>query len=339
MLKKATFLVCFVAATLVAGHVSQASTIVGNLYGGVENGLSDNSGEFLFNRSGGTTTLDVGDVIITGFTIDDVTNTTNGDFFKPGTGTVNALNGISAIEVIGFDAATKTIIFGSLDAGALAAIAADPNMAALSGVISTWSAGTMVALYDAGSPALSFDRQGALGVDDGDLLHAGSDIGSGPFLSESLRTTTASAGTLILEAGFTGAAGEYWVATASAATPFASFLDIAIAATRPVSGNLGTVNFALNKTGGVVDLDRVEDNGAGILVDFAGNANIHGTSKGNSVLANRIATSYDIFDDLNGFFTPTAVVPEPGSILIFGGLAFAGLLGIRRKGVGRTSGV
>ena len=65
------------ALLLLASQETKANVLSEFFYGG-ENKISDNSAEFLFNRTGSSTTLDTGDVLISPFTmgtVEDLTGT------------------------------------------------------------------------------------------------------------------------------------------------------------------------------------------------------------------------------------------------------------------------
>ena len=182
----------------------------------------------------------------------------------------------------------------------------------------------MVALYDAGAPGSDFLRTSAT-ADDGDPSRSGADIGTGPFASENGLSATAVSGTRIIEIGFTGAGNEFWTASPTTGILPATFTDIAAAAAGNPGDNFGTVNYALNKTGGLLNFSRTESSPLGGFVDVRGNANIQGTRKDGS--SNAVLTPFDLYDDTNANFAPASVVPEPASMALVG-IGFVVLVGV-----------
>jgi len=311
--------------------------------------VSDDSGEFLFNRvtpttgptAGSVTTLDVGDVIITGFNIHTLESSAGPTSSIGGGGPNDSVNGISAIEVAGFltDSGGNTIgiFFTPLDAAALTDIALRPDLVATSAILATWkhdgsgNLQSMIGLYDAGSNSADFQRNG--GADDGDLSHTGADIGTGLFASEDAAIATAAIGSKLAEFGFIGAAGEFWLAQpANSGTSFALFADVAVAASQSSGSNFGVVNFGLNQTSAdQFSVFKIETTAfsPGNTFGLVGNANFQGTQKGT---ASPVNTSFDIQDDLNAQFAVSGVLPEPTSLVILG----VGLFGLVAGAAGRS---
>jgi len=289
--------------------------------------VSDDSGEFLFNRTGGQTTLDVGDVVITGFNIHTLERQNPSPTTMSsigGGGANNSVNGISVIQVAAING-TSSISFKPLDTAALAALAARADLGGISAILSTWkhdgsgNLQSMVALYDAGNPNLDFQRNG--GGDDGDPTFNGADIGSpaGTGVSENAKIVSASVGSKMVEFGFTGAAGEFWFAAPQTGLPFGAFADVGAAATASSGENFGVVNFGLNQTdatGFTVSKTRTSVFAPGATFGLVVNANLQGTEKNSP--DGPIDTPFDIQDDFNGTFRVTAVAPEPSSMVLLG---------------------
>jgi hypothetical protein len=343
----------------VASTPAQAASVVSQFFYGDFNKISDNSGEILLNanmvNSAGTpvtnnTIIQPGSVIITAFnvgTVEDLSNPQGTRNF--GQGTVNAFNGISAIQVVSVDSTTGNITFAPISAANRAAIIANTatnGLTNFAAALSTWKAGTMVAFYDPGTPAGEFQRTGA---DANDPTHVGGNIGTGSYSSADALMAGSAVGQRLFEFGFTGAAApnadgtvsplanaEGWAATPNtlSAGAFANFLT---AAQQSVSTNFGTVNLALNETfdgtSGAVIFSKsqtsVFDNGTANRVQLGGNANIQGTGKG-GINPPTAATPFSVFDDFNGNFQPFLTgVPEPASVTLLG-IGLAGLFGYSR---------
>jgi hypothetical protein len=348
-------LIAGIALALTLGSFSsraEAQSVVSNLFYNQLNRLSDNSGDFLFNRFGGATTLDVGDILLTTFAVDTLEDLTGGGgtrSFLAGSGR-NEWSGFSALEVTSILGGPGAFVvnFGPVGVAGRAAIAADGTMPILSGVLSGMSSGGMVALFDDGA-LHNYQRNfaGAFAASGPDDVPVGpnppGDIGIGPFAKEDLLgSSIVDVGLTITEFGFTGAAGaalsdllgqlEFWNAT----TPS---LDVAAVAIGSPATNFGGANFGLNVTanpagiiyGLVTATNFVNDpppvgppvGPRTVLVNFGGNANLQGVGLGGIDFAN---TPYDAFDDFNASFRPLAIVPEPGSLALF---SLGSLLGFR----------
>src|SRR5262245_21368325 len=130
------------------------ASVVSQFFFGELNKISDNSGEFFYNRVGGNTTVDVGDVLLTGFQIETIENLTTPSptrTFLAGSGN-NEFAGFSAIEVTGVTPVPTGFLinFGPVSAAARTAIASDPNLGVTSGLLSSMTSTGMLTLFDDG---------------------------------------------------------------------------------------------------------------------------------------------------------------------------------------------
>src|SRR5262245_22638745 len=130
------------------------STVVSQFFYGELNKISDNSGEFLYNRAGGNTTVDVGDVLVIGFQLETIENLTT-PFptrnFLAGSGN-NEFAGFAAIEVTSIVPVTGAfqVNFGPVSAAARTQISSDPKLSTTSGLLNAMASGGMVSLFDDG---------------------------------------------------------------------------------------------------------------------------------------------------------------------------------------------
>jgi hypothetical protein len=293
------------------------------------NQSSDNSGEFLFNRFGGATTVDVGDILITLASIDTNENLTDGGApinYVAATG--HQLTAVAVIEVLtkvpGGVAGTSDFTFGPVSAAGLAAMGAEASLAAVHAEVSSWAGVTVVALYD--DPVVDFSRTGA--GDDG----GPADTGVGPFASESALFTTANnGGQRILEMGFSPLPGTtlFWVANDS-------LDDISIFSTLPAGTPGGQFNFGLNLVPGTNATGFEDFNLVGNFNPLLGLAGLglsqfHG--QGGLLGIGGASTPLDAFDNIDVTFSPT---PEPSSLIIFGFGSVIGMGLLRRSSKRRS---
>ena len=311
---------------------------------------SDNSAEFLFDRFGGTTTVDydavndVGDVLLTMFeitTLEDLTG--GGTKVTFGAGTPRAeWSGFAAAEVSSkvFVNNGKDGIFGTADdvydftfrpltAAALGALAGDATLANINAELATWTidgAGnllTMLTTWSDNTP--DYRRTMITGeTDDG----APGDIGAGPFVTEDSLSAFTFDGTKFLEIGIPAVPvgnNLFWVADDSVH-------DISLFKGAPASFGGGSVNVGLdvikNYLPGMIYLPVANyDPVANVFgnAQFAGSANLVGTGATTN-------TPFDAFDNMNFTFAP---VPEPSAavvwILGFGVAAAIGWFRRKRK--------
>jgi len=274
---------------------------------------SDNSGDFLFNRAGGATTVDVGDVLIGQFAINTVEYLGGGGTIAVGSGANNEMSGAFAIEVLsatpqlggGYD-----FVFGPTSALSRADIAlAYPGAGNFGPELSSWSAGSMAAMFD--DPLQDYERENVPRI-----------------------TAIASAinGTKLFEAGFTGGIGvngapgpdglgEGWIANAISN-------DISIVGSVPLPGIGGGLNLGVNTIPGTVNPALVfiavpTIFGVGGMADIFGSGSLLGIGGA--------TTAYDSFNDVN-FVANVSAVPEPGSLLVWGLAAGFGMIGgVRRR--------
>lgn len=285
--------------------VSASAAPVTSIFFGGPQQWSDNSADVLVNFAGGATTVDVGDVLLTIFTVS--TAEQSGVTRNFGVGGVNEFTGFLAIEVaskvgpLGFPGVPDTFYtFSPVSAANRAAIA---GMAAYSTNIGPallgMAATSMVAFFD--DPSLDYTRTGAGTVD--------------------ALSATALNGTKLFEFGFNGAPGEGW----SAATVGD---DIAVIGATPAPGNGGIVNFAVNLTPGtnVTDVTFLLTPST-----FGGFVNLNGS--GNLLGLGGVVTPFQAFDNFDAFVN-LQVIPEPASLLVWScgmGLAFCGRRAFRRR--------
>ena len=355
--KNTVFCLFAVFALCVMTAQSQAAIAVGNLFQTGAGKISDNSGEFLFNcvvpaagqpNAGSVTTLEVGDIIITGFNVATIEYATTNDFGGPGNTTVDSLNGLSVIQCTGVDTSSGTTKFtfapvnaaglADLKNGVAGANPTSPLPAALYNAIAAWAPGTMIALYE-NTPANSFTRV-TTDVPSDDPANEPADLGVGPWAEEDKLLSSVYSGNLVLQAGFAGTPGadEFWSANSS--FPLNDFTVLAnlpeqdvgqvnfgLDLTAPTTGSLTNVIFGLSTP--VVDPVGLTSG----VAQVGGNGNLQGLLQ--SVNPNVLApTPFDAFDDLNANFNDQ-VVPEPLSAVVWGGLLgmaiVGGWLGHRRK--------
>jgi hypothetical protein len=250
-------------ACLALAREVQAAPATSIWFSGQQNQSSDNDAEFLVNKIGspvGDTFTDVGDVLVSVsnfFSNEDLTGPGGTKLY--GAGGVNELTILSLIEVVfkgdlaaelavpgsGVGVSVGTLpgvgalydfVFAPLTATGVAALGAHAvDLAAIIAEQATWAAGSMVAVFD--DPLVDFTRLGS--PDDGGSL---ADIGVGPFATEAGLAATAMNGTKILEIGFTGVAGEGWVA-------LSELDDFSLIRTMLAAGSAGGVfNFGTNIT-------------------------------------------------------------------------------------------
>ena len=108
-------------------RVLLSNTVVSQFFLNQLNKISDNSGDFLFNRAGGNTTLDVGDLLLTTFqveTLEDLGGWGGTRNFLDGSGN-NEFSGFSAIEVTNISGSPGgfTVTFGPVSAAGRTAVA------------------------------------------------------------------------------------------------------------------------------------------------------------------------------------------------------------------------
>jgi hypothetical protein len=334
-MKKLVLALPFLLAFAAVAPQASADTVINTLFNGELQKISDNSGEFLFNRFGPTTDLDPGDILITSFAIDTLEalgpSAPATRSYLGGSGN-SEWTGFAALELVSFTAnpgvgTGGTFVFAPVSAAGRAAVAANGTMPVTAGILAGMAAGSTIAFFDDGA-VHDWTRTGT--PDDGDPGHAGTDIGVGPFASEDalIGLSVNGPGLKLFEVGFLGLMGEGW----DAATTVGSNSILGVAAGSS-STNFGTVNFFQNITFALPQLkfSRLLPGaplGFGPLVDFAGNANLQGTRKGTPLA---VATPFDIFDDFNAEFV-VSVVPEPASMALFGiGSAIMAGYGLRRR--------
>jgi hypothetical protein len=337
------FVAVAVVSLVLVGHV-QAAPATSIWFSGEQNQSSDNDAEFLVNQLDGAgmptadTTLDTGDVLVSVsnfFSNEDITGLGGTKLY--GAGGVNELTILSLIEVafkgnlatgvagasVGVDGAGNLLfdyVFSPLTAGGVAALGAHASLAAISAEQATWTAGTLVALFD--DPLIDYTRLAS--PDDGGSL---ADIGVGPFVTEAGLVGTAINGTKILEIGFTGVAGEAWLALAAPD-------DLSLFRTLVAAGSAsGVFNFGTNVTasflGPLWQFGTVLNSAViGGSSQFAGSGSLLGLNLGGGT---SIGTPFDAFTNLDVTFAPT-FVPEPSTLTLWslGVLALAGI-GWRRR--------
>lgn len=266
---------------------SEAGTIK-NLIGSLDpNQLwSDNSGDYLADFAGGATTLDIGDVLVGQFSINTIEEYVLGNPAVAVPGAIGQeFTGAFAIEVVskfGGGGGPATFGFGVVSAAKVAFLPV-----AVAAEVATWSAGTMAVFYQ--DPLLDYTRLDPLATGTIDSAFA-----------------TAVNGTRLFEMGFKGLVGEGWSA-------FSVTDDIGAIGLIPAPSVGGFFNVGVNKTAGDPDIvfGKVASGFGppGSTVDMSASGSLLG--RGGA------ATSYDSFDNVD-FTVNVNVVPEPGSMAIFG---------------------
>ena len=223
-----------------------AVSVTDQFFDGEDNVGSDDSGEFLVNFAGGTTTLDIGDVLLSVFKINTIRSASGST--TPGAGIYNEFTGLAAIQVTGKSgsAGAFTFDFGAVSLVNRTAIAA--LVPFLGPELFTWDADSAVALFD--DPSQNYTMNTTTNLDDGDnpLTAADEDVGTGPFVSEGTLGRTAVDGTKILEIGFGGPGTTFW----NAVSPTDSVASVAASLIQAV-----TFQFALNVTANFTTKDYV----------------------------------------------------------------------------------
>ncbi len=301
-----TLAIC-VSAIVGMSQTSQAGFVQSQFFPGELNQASDNSGEFLFNRAVGATTVDVGDVLITVFNIGTIEDLTGGG------GTNNlALNGVEFSGLAAIEVTSKVggegifdYTFAPLSAAAKTAIAGDATLATVSSEINSWATGTMIALYDDNtlnftrtSPPATNDEIAALAID----------------------------GTPVFEIGIPAVpVGNqlFWVADDA-------FEDIALLGVIPPPGAGGDVDFGLDITANFIPWS----------FDLVGNLNPLTTTVGTSQFSGSgelkgiggVNTPLQAFNNIDVVFQPNRI-PEPGALVCWAGLLLCGAAyGLYRRG-------
>lgn len=252
--------------------------------------LRDDDRTYLINRTGGATTLDVGDSLRGMFNISSINGFTFGN-----PGDTSEFTAIFQVEVASksWDGFHWNYAF-----------APDPTFGKVlgSGSYAADTPGAMVVLYEDPSNNLNF-------MDNGGLLNAEPAI------------ATASDGTRYFTLGFNGTAGEAWLTqtTGLASDNLALLHNVNVATT------VGTTLIAINRlnnvvteTGDVLTFIPVVDPINGVTGDIVGTINVLGIKQYETTQ----------FDSASNAQLSAQAIPTPASI--WGGMMLLGLLGVRQ---------
>jgi hypothetical protein len=295
---KSAFLAAATAGAMFAGLGTANAVAINGLFAPTNDLLTDASGEYLVkgaNSTCGATQVCVGDQLV-GILAMQTLTVNGGPFTTLGSGTVyNELTGYFDIQVTSAAACGSNFCFTF-------------GPATTGGFTTTYGAGAMLAFYQDSSD--DFNRA----------------ILTTPTTSATIAAdraamiATATDGSLFWVYGF-NTASDFWVAQASSN-------DISIASTIPLNSSFGTFNLGVgllqNLSGisiGSVDCFNPVTTSVVTLLGACGNGQL--ISKG-PVTGNHINTAFDSLDNTNLNIT---VVPEPGTLSLFGfgllGLGFA----------------
>jgi hypothetical protein len=310
---------------------SHASILGGALVNGT-NTLQDQSFEQLFDQNNNGL-FDAGDVIVGGLRIDDA--------LPKGTLFSNSLYAIFSVQVgsvVPVPVGAQNIYQIQLvptPAGTLALDTSAPANALLGAAISLGGLG--VAGAPVGSAAALYERVG--GFVPNMVSTAPPDVGpAGPDIRD-FTTNIITTGTLDLVAGFTqpmagtrGAGGEFmsFLTSVFPAGPAPSIAALKAATTATQIGSYSqALNVLLNKTADIVFNRTVPvtdvNGGPGAIVDL-GVALGSVTGSSNATYTNAGGTYAPTFRDSQQFITNVQIVPEPITLVVWGGLSALGIV-------------
>jgi hypothetical protein len=285
-----------------------------NAFASGQNILQDVSADQLINMAGGATTVDVGDILVSSFAFNSITNS---KYVAPqaiGTGSslYGELSGVLAIKILtkGGSAGAYSWTFGPATSTPDISAIATAGYTNLTAEMALWNSGAMAAFYSDMTP--DYSRNGS---------NVNADF------------ATAVDGTKVWELGFTGLGGAATGAEGWAA--YAPTDDIAVLSGGYYPDPGGNVKFAINVTNpiyGSTFLNQVLPStfGSG-FVALRGSASLQGT------VGIDDPTAWQLFD---AAIVTVNAVPEPSTFVVWallGGASWLGMRVWRRRGgpVGR----